>query len=228
MKKKKLMRILVTVIWAALLVLLAVFQMPYEVNRMVVRYESETPLDASQLTFRYESDGDFGYDNQDGYVVGGGALARCYTDTSTIDAQNGGADFALVNLNSARPDQIRLDNCGGAYDITLTAVEFYQGDRLLYSIQGEELGQVFTTNEQIQMTQTQEGLHLVAQDSTQELADGWLISQPGFAGLLGSHTQHYSWYHLVMALVYTLIWVAVLFGSRIIEKLEARPAKAKS
>ena len=57
MKKKKLLQIIVTVIWAALLVLLAVFQMPYEVDRMLVRYESETPLDASQMTFRYESDG---------------------------------------------------------------------------------------------------------------------------------------------------------------------------
>ena len=227
MKKKKLLQIIATVIWAALLVLLAVFQMPYEVDRMLVRYESETPLDASQMTFRYESDGGFGYDNEDGYVEGGGALPVCYTDTSTINTDAGGAEFQLVNLNRARPDQIRLDNCGGAYDITITAVEFYRGDRLLYTIQGEELWQVFSTNEQIQMTQTQSGLRLTAQDSTGDLADGWLISQEGFAGLLGSHTQHYSWYHLVMALVYTLIWVAILFGGKIIEKLEAHPVRAK-
>ena len=229
MKRKKLLHIVVTVIWVAVLVLLAVFQMPYQVDRIEIAYQSENPLDASQMTLRYESDGQFGYDNSDGFVVGGGMMPQCYTNTSTINNDGGFANLVLnVNLNSVRPDQIRLDNCGGPYDITISALRFYQGDKLLYTLDGDQLAQEFTTNEQIQMTQTAEGIHLVAADSTEDLEDGLLISQPGFGNFLGSHTQHYSWYHLIMALVYTLIWAVILFGSKIVNKLEARPVKRKA
>ena len=229
MKKKKLLHIVATVIWVAVLVLLAVFQMPYEVNRIQIAYQSEADLTADQMTLRYESDGQFGYAGGDGFIAGGGAVPSCYTNTSTIAHDGGYADFVLgVNLNSVRPDQIRLDNCGGAYDITISAIHFYQGDKLVYTIQGDELAQVFSTNGQIQMTQTQDGIRLVAADSTGDLEDGFLISQQGFDRLLGSHAQHYSWYHLIMALVYTVIWVAILFGSKVINRLEARPIKRKT
>ena len=229
MKKKKLLHIVVTVVWIAMLVLLAIFQMPYQVNRIQIQYESAAALDASQMTLRYESDGQFGYAGGDGFLAGGGVVPQCYTDTSTIANDGGYADFLLsVNLNDVRPDQIRLDNCGGPYDITISAIRFYQGDKMLYTIGGEELSQVFSTNELITMTQEENGIHLVAQDSTGDLNDGFLISQNGFAGLLGSHTQHYSWYHLVMALVYTLIWAVILFGSQVVNKLEARPVKQKA
>lgn len=229
MKKKKLLHIVATVIWIAMLVLLAVFQMPYEVNRIQIQYESDTPLVADQMTLRYESDGQFGFAGGDGFLVGGGITPQCYTDTAVIANDGGFADIVLgVNLNNVRPDQIRLDNCGGTYDITISAIRFYQGDQLLYTIEGDELFQMFTANEQIQMTQTEDGIHLVAADSTADLADGYLTSQQGFAGLLGSHTQHYSWYHLVMALVYTVIWAAILFGARIISRLETRPVRRKA
>lgn len=229
MKKKKLLHIVATVIWIAMLVLLAVFQMPYEVNRIQIQYESDTPLVADQMTLRYESDRQFGFAGGDGFLVGGGITPQCYTDTAVIANDGGFADIVLgVNLNNVRPDQIRLDNCGGAYDITISAIRFYQGNQLLYTIEGDELSQMFTPNEQIQMNQTEDGIHLVAADSTADLADGYLTSQQGFAGLLGSHTQHYSWYHLVMALVYTVIWAAILFGAKIISRLETRPVRRKA
>src|SRR5699024_5914892 len=59
--KKKLLHIVATVIWIAMLVLLAVFQMPYEVYRIQIQYESDIPLVADQMTLRYESDGQFGF-----------------------------------------------------------------------------------------------------------------------------------------------------------------------
>ncbi len=229
MKKRKLLCIVATVVWIAVLILLAVFQMPYQVNRIQIQYESDTPLTSEQMTLRYESDGEFGFASDDGFLAGGGITPQCYTNTNVIANDGGFADFVLgVNLNNVRPDQIRLDNCGEAYDITISAIRFYQGDKLLYTLEGDELFQMFTSNEQIQITQTEDGIRLVAEDSTLDLADGFLTSQQGFDDFLASHTKHYSWYHLVMALVYTAIWVAILFGSKIINRLEARPVKRKT